>query len=333
MANEFNIRNGFISKSGSTVQSYLNVSGNTTSPAFITVDGLNNQFVKGDGTLDSTAFSTQTLTLGTDNQIPVMNSGGTDFEYTSDFIYDGTDVVQVAFNVFQGYRLSETAGQYIGGYYGYDGANNRLEVGTHNATDATRGNDVAAFTIARGSTTVGFLGTVSTPNLTLTSLSNQASEATALMINGSSVVGTRELGSNAFNSTAFSTGTGTTNYVSKWTSTTAQGNSLIYDDGTDVGIGTTSPNAKLSISRTSGFSSIKAIDDGFMMIDSNGSQIRLNNYVADDISLVAGGGDVGIGNSNPLYKLDVTGTGRFTGDLTLDGNIDTPATFRFKNKC
>ena len=56
MANEFNIRNGFISKSGSTVQSYLNVSGNTTSPAFITVDGLDNQFVKGDGTLDSTLY-------------------------------------------------------------------------------------------------------------------------------------------------------------------------------------------------------------------------------------------------------------------------------------
>ena len=45
----------------------------------------------------------------------------------------------------------------------------------------------------------------SAPNLTLTSLLNQSSEATALVVNGSNVVGTRELGSNAFNSTSFLT--------------------------------------------------------------------------------------------------------------------------------
>lgn len=42
-------------------------------------------------------------------------------------------------------------------------------------------------------------------------------------------------------------GTGTTNYVSKWTGTTTQGNSIIYDDGTSVGIGTTSPLSKLQV--------------------------------------------------------------------------------------
>ena len=50
-----------------------------------------------------------------------------------------------------------------------------------------------------------FTGIVTTPNLTLSSLSAQAAEATALMINGSNVVGTRELGSNAFNSTTIPT--------------------------------------------------------------------------------------------------------------------------------
>ena len=43
--------------------------------------------------------------------------------------------------------------------------------------------------------------------LSLTGLSNQGSEATAVMINGSDVVGTRELGSNAFNSTTIGTNT------------------------------------------------------------------------------------------------------------------------------
>ena len=50
-----------------------------------------------------------------------------------------------------------------------------------------------------------FNSTISSTGLTLTSLSNQGSEATALMINGSNIVGTRELGSNAFNSTTIPT--------------------------------------------------------------------------------------------------------------------------------
>ena len=40
------------------------------------------------------------------------------------------------------------------------------------------------------------------------------------------------------------TGTGTTNYLPKFTGTSALGNSLVYDNGTNVGIGTTSPSYK-----------------------------------------------------------------------------------------
>jgi hypothetical protein len=43
------------------------------------------------------------------------------------------------------------------------------------------------------------------------------------------------------------TGTGTTNYVPKWTSGSAIGNSQIFDNGTNVGIGTTSPNRTLTV--------------------------------------------------------------------------------------
>jgi len=48
-----------------------------------------------------------------------------------------------------------------------------------------------------------FPGLLSTYNLTLLGLSGQGSENTSLMINGSGVVGTRELGSNAFTSTVY----------------------------------------------------------------------------------------------------------------------------------
>ena len=43
------------------------------------------------------------------------------------------------------------------------------------------------------------------------------------------------------------TGTGTTNYLPKWTGTTTQGNSLIYDNGTNAGIGTTNVPDKLNV--------------------------------------------------------------------------------------
>jgi hypothetical protein len=45
-------------------------------------------------------------------------------------------------------------------------------------------------------------------------------------------------------------GSGTTNYIPKFTASRALGNSLIYDDGSNVGIGTNSPLAPLHISST-----------------------------------------------------------------------------------
>ena len=43
------------------------------------------------------------------------------------------------------------------------------------------------------------------------------------------------------------TGTGTTNYLSKFTGSSAIGDSVVFDNGTNVGIGTTSPSEKLHV--------------------------------------------------------------------------------------
>ena len=81
-----------------------------------------------------------------------------------------------------------------------------IDVFTVSATGDVSASGAITASGITGLTSLSVGGTTTTNNLTLSSLSSQGSEATALMINGSNVVGTRELGSNAFNSTAFATG-------------------------------------------------------------------------------------------------------------------------------
>lgn len=45
-------------------------------------------------------------------------------------------------------------------------------------------------------------------------------------------------------------GTGSTNYLARWTSSTALGTGTTYDNGTNVGIGTNSPSSKLHVDQT-----------------------------------------------------------------------------------
>ena len=70
------------------------------------------------------------------------------------------------------------------------------------------------------------LNQITGSGLQLTSLPSQASEATSLMIGASGNIGTRELGTNAFNSTAFTTCTGTV------TSVTSGNTNTIFIGGT-----------------------------------------------------------------------------------------------------
>lgn len=65
-------------------------------------------------------------------------------------------------------------------------------------------------------------------------------------------------------------GSGTSNYLSKWTGTYAQGNSLIYDNGTNVGIGITSPSQKLHVAGSTQIDGAIVSPEGTLRDDGGG---------------------------------------------------------------
>lgn len=152
------------------------------------------------------------------------------------------------------------------------------------------------------------------------------------------------------------TGTGTTNFVTKWTSSSAVGNSQIFDNGTNVGIGTNTPTALLHV---------KGGNNNSMIVDNDGSQytpIYISNNgsikafaVWDNTALsyqlgtavassnlqlitnniermrITASGNVGIGTSNPIYRFQVLptpGASAFDGLNVTTGSTDVIGLYR-----
>jgi hypothetical protein len=107
-------------------------------------------------------------------------------------------------------------------------------------------------------------------------------------------------------------GSGTANYVAKWASPTALTNSLIYDNGTNVGIGTPAPAYKFVVSNANTVG--MEFDPGTIVSGRNrffSYNRSTSAYV--DLEILANNviitptANVGIGTATPAHKLEVVG--------------------------
>jgi hypothetical protein len=138
-------------------------------------------------------------------------------------------------------------------------------------------------------------------------------------------------------------GSGTTNYVTKWTSSSAVGNSVMYDDGTYVGIGTTAPSRELEVT---------GAGNVYVKISTNSNTdfpaLELSNAFAGketwtianfdtDNSLsiyntggtkavITSAGNVGIGTTAPGKRLDISHNGNSTNGIRVtNSDVGTSA--------
>jgi hypothetical protein len=146
-------------------------------------------------------------------------------------------------------------------------------------------------------------------------------------------------------------GSGTTNYVAKFSSSSAITNSLIFDNGTNVGIGTTSPTDSIGYGRALDIQSATGAalylrdsdapttQYGFIAYDGNDNGLKINNEnssgfirfntAGSERMRITSGGNVGIGTGSPASYtlLDVNGQTIFRGNPILtSGNA-----FKFNN--
>jgi len=94
------------------------------------------------------------------------------------------------------------------------------------------------------------------------------------------------------------------------------GNNIYLGVLGNVGIGDSSPSYKLDVNGDINFTGT---------LYQNGSEFTSggsSNWTTSGNNIYLGAsGNVGVGDSTPSYKLDVNGTGRFTGNLTCDSNF------------
>jgi len=116
-------------------------------------------------------------------------------------------------------------------------------------------------------------------------------------------------------------GSGSANYISKWTGSTSIGNSIIYDNGTNVGIGTTNPSQKLDVNGYVKGTGLCIGNDCRTAWPSGGGGgiTSINGMTGPAISITAGS-NISISNSGNTVQISATGG---SGSLPTGSNGQT----------
>jgi hypothetical protein len=204
------------------------------------------------------------------------------------------------------------------------------------------GTTAITFTLATVNSNVGTFNnvTVNAKGL-VTSASNvsyQTLNANLTSLAGLSYVSAsfvKMTGANTFSldTNTYTIGSGTTNYIPKFTSSSDIGNSQIFDNGTNVGIGTASPAYKLDVNHNGVFTGRFTSSAGetifnlqntatngrswYLIAGGNTGSFNSGQFGIYDATAtqprfsITSAGDVGIGTASPAFKFDAeTSTGR-----------------------
>jgi hypothetical protein len=133
------------------------------------------------------------------------------------------------------------------------------------------------------------------------------------------------------------TGTGTTNYLAKFTGSTTVGNSQVFDNGTNVGINRNNPTRTLDILGASGVGTVLKLEGAsgtttYLQLAYNGATNAQSGYIGYNSSsqlqfftndtlraTIDASGNVGIGTASPGYRLDVLASSATDSDIFRAG--------------
>jgi hypothetical protein len=166
----------------------------------------------------------------------------------------------------------------------------------------------------------------STGNVRFETLSGSGSRFVITDANGNLSAGS--------STSSFVSGSGSTGYIPKFSSSSDLTNSIVYESGGYIGIGTTSPGAILNIRGSSGASSQIRLNESssnntLVFQSGTGSNMKITGYnygtsaaiplyISTDGAntyLQSGGGNVGIGTTTTSNKLEVNGSIRGQSDI------------------
>jgi hypothetical protein len=238
--------------------------------------------------LNFTDFTTLNQTTYGNNFIQLLNY------YTNQFVIDNTGSEPII-TANQSYFKFPTITPISNTYYLPISVNGVVASSTGDITIPVGTGTVTSVQLSAG-TGISLSGTNPITSSGTITVTNSAPDQTVVLSNGTGISVTGTYPNFTITNTSPSsggtvTGSGTLNYVPKWSSSTALTDSSIFDNGTSVGVGTASPSAsyKLDVSGGGKFSGTTNINDLVFLSSSTSGYVELRSSTESKKFLLGNG--------------------------------------------